>query len=81
MLGLSLVVNSLVFLFRGRHGWRTPIFAVSVIGSFGAIFAAANGMYFLIHPTVDRASMLMATGFAIGLGAVILSLFMARRAP
>ena len=80
ILGLALVVTSLTFLVRGRHTWRSAAWAANAVGSFGALLAAGNGMYFLIHPDVDAASMLMATGFATALGAIVVQLYLTGRA-
>jgi hypothetical protein len=81
LLGLTLVVSSLTFFVRGlRNRRRTGFPTAGAIGSLGALLAAGSGMYFLIYPDMDAASMLMATGFAIALGAVIVQLYLMKRA-
>jgi hypothetical protein len=63
LLGLSLVALSLTFLVRGLRAPRRPVLVVwNAVGALGGLFAALNGMYFLIDPKADTASMLMATG-------------------
>lgn len=79
LLGLGLFLNSLAFLIRGRHQWRSAAWALNSIAFLAVVFAASNGLYFLIHPDVDIASLLMATGFATALGAVIVSIYLAGR--
>ncbi len=81
LLGLTLVILSLTFFIRGLLA--TPRNAALLVaggtGVFGALLAAGDGIYFLIHPDFDVASMLMATGFAIALGAVIVQMYLVRR--
>lgn len=81
LLGLGLVVGSTTFLVRGLIA-RTPaaLLAWNFLGAGGAILAAASGLYFVIHPKVDGASLLMAIGFAVALGSVIVQLFQVGRA-
>lgn len=76
ILGLGLVVGSVTVLIRRLlargFGW---LLVWGSTGAFGAVFAALNGIYFLIHPDADTASLLMAVGFATALGSVIAQLF------
>jgi hypothetical protein len=79
LLGLGFVINTVVFLVRGRRQWRTVLWALNAVAFLAVTFAASNGLYFLIHPDVDLASLFMATGFAIAIGSVIVSIYIARR--
>ncbi len=80
LLGLGLVIGSFTGLVLGLVGHAPGRIVVwNFINVFGIWFAAGNGMYFLIHPSADWASMLMATGFAIGLGSVIVLIYLLGR--
>lgn len=77
IVGLSLVVGSVTVLIRRllarQFGW---LLVWGSTGALGAVLAAVNGIYFLIHPDVDTASLLMAIGFATAIGSVIAQLFL-----
>lgn len=79
--GLGLVVASLTFLVRGllSHAPR-PMLVLNALGATGAVFAMLSGIYFVIHPTVDLASIFMAVGFATALGCVVAQQFVVGRA-
>lgn len=79
LLGLGFVLNTVVFLVRGRRQWRMALWALNAVAFLAVAFAASNGLYFLIYPDANLASMFMATGFAIALGSVIVSIYLARR--
>jgi hypothetical protein len=75
LLGLALVTAALFFMIRGLRNWRSPVWAANVVGVVAVLTAAGSGIYSLIHPRVDSASMVMAIGAAVSLGAVITQVF------
>lgn len=81
LIGLGLVIVSLTNFVMTLVGHQ-PAYRVGwgSLAAFGALLAAGNGLYFLIHPDADVSSMLMATGFALMLGAIITQLYLVRRA-
>lgn len=81
LVGLGLVAASLTFLVRGLlAGSPRAALLWNFVGAGGALFAALNGIYFVIHPKVDTASLFMAIGFATAIGAVVVQLFLVGRA-
>lgn len=79
LLGLTLVVVSLTGL-RGIRTGRISVIVASIVGPIAAISAALNGAAFVIYQN-DVNSMYMAASFAVAIGAVIVSLYLARTGP
>lgn len=81
VVGVGLVAGSLTFLVRGLLAGRRDVLLIwNLVGTLAAASAAFSGIYFVIHPKADLASLQMAIGFAIALAAVIVQIFLLGRA-